>query len=214
MLNQGKKSGLQFRSMLRGSGQRNIESAPVGAIQNVLLSQHGFIRRSPPRKQPGGRREPQRALRLTHFPGEAGFCTLCRDSQRTARVVRLSENSGRGKDAGAGGNMPPMPRHGRAMPHHNAQASSDRAAGTAVRAARGHQPACLTTRRSKHAIRAPGLRCTCLPCSTYGSSTPARAKRLAPFSSARLAPSPDGPLTHFASPRGETCSLAPNNIFR
>ena len=35
------------------------------------------------------------------------------------------------------------------------------------------------------------------------SSTPARAKRLAPFSSARLAPSPDGPLTHFASPRGE-----------
>ena len=39
------------------------------------------------------------------------------------------------------------------------------------------------------------------------SSTPARAKRLAPFSSARLAPSPDGPLTHFASPRGETCRL-------
>ena len=39
------------------------------------------------------------------------------------------------------------------------------------------------------------------------SSTPARAKRLAPFSSARLAPSPDGPLTHFASPRGEKCRL-------
>ena len=35
------------------------------------------------------------------------------------------------------------------------------------------------------------------------ASTPARAKRLAPFSSARLAPSPDGPLTHFASQRGE-----------
>ena len=35
-------------------------------------------------------------------------------------------------------------------------------------------------------IRAPGLRCACLPCSTYCSSTPARAKRLAPFSSARL----------------------------
>ena len=31
------------------------------------------------------------------------------------------------------------------------------------------------------------------------SSTPARAKR--------LAPRPDGPLTHFASPRGETCRL-------
>ncbi|MDE0167478.1 MAG: hypothetical protein OXL36_20450 [Bryobacterales bacterium] len=30
------------------------------------------------------------------------------------------------------------------------------------------------------------------------SSTPARAKR--------LAPRPDGPLTHFASPRGEKCS--------
>ena len=40
------------------------------------------------------------------------------------------------------------------------------------------------------------------------SSTPARAKRLAPFSSARLAPSPGGPLTHFASPRGEKCRLA------
>ena len=39
------------------------------------------------------------------------------------------------------------------------------------------------------------------------SSTPARAKRLAPFSSARLAPSPGGPLTHFASPRGEKCRL-------
>ena len=39
------------------------------------------------------------------------------------------------------------------------------------------------------------------------SSTPERAKRLAPFSSARLAPSPDGPLTHFASPRGEKCRL-------
>ena len=53
----------------------------------------------------------------------------------------------------------------------------------------------------------PGLRCACLPCSTYCSSTPARTKRLAPFSSARLAPSPDGPLTHFASPRGEKCRL-------
>ena len=39
------------------------------------------------------------------------------------------------------------------------------------------------------------------------SSTPARAKRLAPFSSARLAPSPDAPLTHFASPRGEKYRL-------
>ena len=39
------------------------------------------------------------------------------------------------------------------------------------------------------------------------SSTPARAKRLAPFSTARLAPSPDDPLTHFASPRGEKCRL-------
>ncbi|MDE0166471.1 MAG: hypothetical protein OXL36_15365 [Bryobacterales bacterium] len=52
------------------------------------------------------------------------------------------------------------------------------------------------------------LRNDCLPCSMYGSSTPARAQRLAPFSSARLAPSPDGPLTHFASPRGETCRLS------
>ena len=40
---------------------------------------------------------------------------------------------------------------------------------------------------------------------------PARAKRLAPFSSARLAPSPDAPLTHFALPRGETCRLKRNS---
>ncbi len=73
------------------------------------------------------------------------------------------------------------------------------------------QPAFPTTRRSKHTIRPPGLRCACLPCSTYGSSTPARAKRLAPFSSARLAPSPDGPLTHFASPCGEKGRLAGSN---
>ena len=39
-----------------------------------------------------------------------------------------------------------------------------------------------------------------------------RAKRLAPFSSARLAPSPDGPLTHFASPRGEKCRLAEHKM--
>ena len=44
------------------------------------------------------------------------------------------------------------------------------------------------------------------------SSTPARAKRLAPFSSARLAPSPDDPLTHFASPRGEKCRLAAEGL--
>ncbi|MDE0296402.1 MAG: hypothetical protein OXI93_19615, partial [Bryobacterales bacterium] len=35
------------------------------------------------------------------------------------------------------------------------------------------------------------------------SSTPARAKR--------LAPRPDGPLTHFVSPRGETCRLDARN---
>ncbi len=44
------------------------------------------------------------------------------------------------------------------------------------------------------------------------SSTPARAKRLAPFSSARLAPSPDDPLTHFASPRGEKYRLAAEGL--
>ena len=50
---------------------------------------------------------------------------------------------------------------------------------------------------AEHAIRPPGLRCACLPCSTYCSSTPARAKQ--------LAPRPDGPLTHSASPCGEKC---------
>ena len=49
-------------------------------------------------------------------------------------------------------------------------------------------------------LRPPGLRCACLPCSAYCSSTPARAKQ--------LAPRPDGPLTHFASPRGEKCRLS------
>ena len=63
----------------------------------------------------------------------------------------------------------------------------------------GFQPAFLTTRRSKHTIQPPGLRCACSPCSTYLSSTSARAKR--------LAPRPDGPLTHFASPRGEKYRL-------
>ena len=69
----------------------------------------------------------------------------------------------------------------------------------AGRIGRVEQPAFLTTRRSKHAIRPPGLRCACLPCSTYCPSTPARDKQ--------LAPRPDGPLTHFASPRGEKCRL-------
>ena len=41
-------------------------------------------------------------------------------SQRTARGHRLGDN------------MPPMPRHSRPMPHHNAQESSNRAAGTEV----------------------------------------------------------------------------------
>ena len=63
-------------------------------------------------------------------------------------------------------------------------------------------PAFLTTRRPKLSpYEPPGLRCVCLPCSTYCSSTPARAKR--------LAPRPDSPLTHFASPRGEKCRLKP-----
>ncbi|MDE0296304.1 MAG: hypothetical protein OXI93_19125, partial [Bryobacterales bacterium] len=43
-------------------------------------------------------------------------------------------------------------------------------------------------------------RCACLPCSTYCSSTPARVQR--------LAPRPDGPLTHFASPHGEQYRLS------
>ena len=46
------------------------------------------------------------------------------------------------------------------------------------------------------------LRSACLPCSTYCSSTPARAFFLRP-----ARPSPDGPLTHFASPRGEKYRL-------
>ncbi|MDE0166589.1 MAG: hypothetical protein OXL36_15955 [Bryobacterales bacterium] len=38
------------------------------------------------------------------------------------------------------------------------------------------------------------------------SSTPARAKR--------LAPRPDDPLTHFASPRGEKCRLVLTGLSR
>lgn len=71
MLNQGKKTGLPFRSMLRESGQRNIEGEPVGAIQKVLLSQHGFIVCWPQRNEPGGRREP-RPTALVARPTEKG----------------------------------------------------------------------------------------------------------------------------------------------
>ena len=46
------------------------------------------------------------------------------------------------------------------------------------------------------------LRNACLPCSTYG-----QVRLRAPFSSARLAPRPDGPLTHSISPRGEKYRL-------
>ena len=43
---------------------------------------------------------------------------------------------------------------------------------------------------------------------TQGPKEETRPPRLrAPFSSARFAPRPDGPLTHFASPRGETGRL-------
>ena len=51
-----------------------------------------------------------------------------------------------------------------------------------------------------HTIRrAPGLRCACLPCSTYCSSTPARAKRLASFRSIAEVQSPADVKTSGAS---------------
>ena len=74
-----------------------------------------------------------------------------------------------------------------------------------------HHP--IVEARDTTAMTSLFLRNACLPCSTYCSSTPARAKRLAPFSSARLAPRPDGPLTHFASPRGEICRLRARTEF-
>ena len=46
------------------------------------------------------------------------------------------------------------------------------------------------------------------------SSTPARAKRLAPFSFARLTPRPDGPLTHFASPFSVLHGISPRTAGR
>ena len=52
-----------------------MERSPVGAIQNVLLSRHGFIWRSPQRKQPGGRRElrlTERGQRLGGYPTNCG----------------------------------------------------------------------------------------------------------------------------------------------
>ena len=63
-------------------------------------------------------------------------------------------------------------------------------------------PACISHHltaeaRDKAAMTSLFLRNACLPCSMYSSSTPERAKR--------LAPRPDGPRTHFASPRGEKC---------
>ena len=56
--------------------------------------------------------------------------------------------------------------------------------------------------RNMTAMTSLFLRNACLPCSMYS-----QVRLRAPFSSARLAPRPDGPLTHFASPRVETCRL-------
>ncbi len=64
---------------------------------------------------------------------------------------------------------------------------SDCASLAHLRRTQRPQSPCFLTRGVKEAIRQVCLR--------------------APFSSARLAPRPDGPLTHFASPRGEKCSL-------
>ena len=72
--------------------------------------------------------------------------------------------------------------------------------------ARGRLPACMShhpTAEARNKTAMTSLRS--LAVLDVLSSTPARAKRLAPFSSARLAPSPDGPLMHFVSPRSETC---------
>ena len=143
MLNQGKKSGLQFRGMLRGSGQRNTESAPVGAIQNVLLSQHGFILRSPPRKQPGGRREPQRALRLTHFPGGSGILyTLpgfpANGARREAERERRT-GQGRWRGGQYAAHAAPWPRH--AAPQ---RAGKQRPGGGNGRPGGAGTPACMS----------------------------------------------------------------------
>ena len=45
--------------------------ANVNAIENVPLSQHGFMLRSPQRKQPGGRRELRIACISPHLTAEA-----------------------------------------------------------------------------------------------------------------------------------------------
>lgn len=76
MLNQGKKTGLPFRSMFRESGQRNIESAPVGTSQNVLLSQHGLIVRWPQRNEPAGRRELRRTVQVVLPTANGILCTF------------------------------------------------------------------------------------------------------------------------------------------
>ncbi|MDE0432595.1 MAG: hypothetical protein OXH92_01175 [Bryobacterales bacterium] len=72
-----------------------------------------------------------------------------------------------------------------------------------------HSPACISHRptvEARDTTARTSLRL--LAVLDVLSSTPARAKRLAPFASARLAPRPDGPLTHFTSSRGEKCRLA------
>ena len=79
---------------------------------------------------------------------------------------------------------------------------------------RGRLPACIsnhTTAEARDTTAMTSLRL--LAVLNVLSSTPARAKRLAPFSSARLAPSPDGPLTHFTLPRGEKCRLTLHLMF-
>ena len=65
-------------------------------IRNVLLSQHGFIRGSPQRQQPAhdGRSCGERcASRI--FLWDPGFCAFLWDFQRTALVLRPTQNGGR-----------------------------------------------------------------------------------------------------------------------
>ena len=103
---------------------------------------------------------------------------------------------------------PRMPRDSRSKPRHAARtrpAKQRPGGGNGLPGGAG-TPACMShhpTVEAHDTSTRTSLRL--LAVLNVLSSTPARAKR--------LAPRPDGPLTHFASPRGETCRLAPNNIF-
>jgi len=118
--------------MLREPGRRNIESAPVGAIQNVLLSQHGFIVCSPQRTSPQGDGSCGQRYTSCNLPQIWDSAHFRRIPQMTALDVRPTENGRRCADTCSGAPLPTQKilNNGelwRTIVNRSEQGSSDRA---------------------------------------------------------------------------------------